>query len=89
MYTPFCHRRFSDFFEDIWAAYTDQDTQEQGVSTGWKGLDPFYRVRTALLKATFGKDAYVQNAGPSGALCVAGGPRGAQHCHWRAKLWQV
>ncbi len=48
MYTPFCLRRFSDFFEDIWAAYTDQDTQEQGVSTGWKGLDPFYRVRTAF-----------------------------------------
>ena len=48
MYTPFCLHRFSDFFEDIWAAYTDQDTQEQGVSTGWKGLDPFYRVRTAL-----------------------------------------
>jgi hypothetical protein len=35
----------SDFFEDIWAAYTERDSQEQGVSTGWKGLDPFYRVR--------------------------------------------
>ena len=37
--------RISDFFEDIWASYAEQDSQEQGVSTGWRGLDPYYRVR--------------------------------------------
>ena len=40
--------RISDFFEDIWASYTEQDSQEQGVSTGWRGLDPYYRVRTLM-----------------------------------------
>ena len=40
--------RISDFFEDIWASYAEQDSQEQGVSTGWRGLDPYYRVRTLM-----------------------------------------
>lgn len=43
--------RISDFFEDIWASYAEQDSQEQGVSTGWRGLDPYYRVRTLMAQA--------------------------------------
>jgi hypothetical protein len=41
-------RRFSDFLDEIWSMYDEQDALGQGVSTGWTGLDPFYRVRSPL-----------------------------------------
>lgn len=37
-------RRFSDFASDIWLSYTEQQSGEQGVSTGWTSLDKYYKV---------------------------------------------
>ena len=54
--------RISDFFEDIWASYTEQDSQEQGVSTGWRGLDPYYRVRTLMAPSDGGTAAEGRSA---------------------------
>jgi hypothetical protein len=48
-------RRFSEFLPDIWASYMDQQSDEQGVSTGWKGLDKFYKVRTIFTVVQSGK----------------------------------
>ena len=79
--------RISDFFEDILASYAEQDSQEQGVSTGWRGLDPYYRVRTPMaLSEQCLQCCRRQLSSP--ARC-AGGPRRAEHCHRRAKFWQV
>lgn len=36
--------RFSDFLDEIWSMYDEQDAMGQGVSTGWSGLDSYYRV---------------------------------------------
>ncbi|KAK9834060.1 hypothetical protein WJX81_006707 [Elliptochloris bilobata] len=69
--------KISDFFEDIWASYAEQDSQEQGVSTGWKGLDPFYRVVPGELSIVTG----VPNSGKSewidALLCNL-----AEQCGW-------
>jgi hypothetical protein len=41
-------RRFSDFLDEIWGEYDRQDALGEGVTTGWSGLDNFYRVRPSL-----------------------------------------
>ena len=37
--------RFSDFLDEIWTMYELQDPSGEGVSTGWRDLDNYYRVR--------------------------------------------
>lgn len=44
--------RFSNFLDEIWSMYDQQDDLGQGVSTGWSGLDPFYRVRQCCSHAS-------------------------------------
>lgn len=38
--------RFSDFHDEIMNAYSRPDDESSGKSSGWPGLDPFYKVRT-------------------------------------------
>ena len=37
--------RFSDFLDEIWNLYDDEDTNGHAMSTGWKDVDRYYRVR--------------------------------------------
>jgi hypothetical protein len=37
--------RFSDFWDEIKAYHGMQQTSDIAVSTGWKSVDEFYRVR--------------------------------------------
>ena len=37
--------RFSDFLDEIWNLYDDEDTAGHAMSTGWKDVDRYYRVR--------------------------------------------
>lgn len=41
--------RFSDFLDEIWNLYDNEDTAGHAMSTGWKEVDQFYRVRTVSL----------------------------------------
>ena len=36
--------RFSDFLDEIWSLYDNEDTAGHAMSTGWKEVDQFYRV---------------------------------------------
>lgn len=38
------NRRFSDFHDEIMNTYSRPDDENSGKSTGWPGLDPFYKV---------------------------------------------
>eukprot|EP00884_Botryococcus_braunii_P004140 jgi/Botrbrau1/13727/Bobra.0356s0007.1 len=53
--------RFSDFASDIWTSYTEQQSGEQGVSTGWASLDKYYKVVPGELTIVTG----VPNSGKS------------------------
>ncbi|KAK9909228.1 hypothetical protein WJX75_009173 [Coccomyxa subellipsoidea] len=53
--------KFSDFLDEIWSMYDEQDAMGQGVSTGWSGLDNYYRVVPGELSIVTG----VPNSGKS------------------------
>ncbi|CAL8460519.1 g48 [Coccomyxa elongata] len=53
--------KFSDFLDEIWSMYDEQDAMGQGVSTGWSGLDSYYRVVPGELSIVTG----VPNSGKS------------------------
>ena len=36
--------RFSDFLDEIWTLYDNEDTAGHAVSTGWVEVDRYYRV---------------------------------------------
>ena len=36
--------RFSDFLDEIWTLYDNEDTAGHAVSTGWLEVDRYYRV---------------------------------------------
>ena len=36
--------RFSDFLDEIWTLYDNEDTAGHAVSTGWGEVDRYYRV---------------------------------------------
>lgn len=47
--------RFSDFLDEIWMLYDNEDTAGHAMSTGWKEVDQFYRVRlTSVMFAPCG-----------------------------------